>query len=372
MARENRQLIETLESEFARIRSESGTTEEDKYRTVRDMAEFLGADATLLSRYRAGERPVSRRSAILFAERLRRGQSMEEQRILIDRLLSAKNSQSKDDISVVNWFTQRGHKGFLMVVSFNEPPVLRTKSELVKNVALAVAKGLSYAIVYPFSLRDAEERRLPLPIQMYLMKVWVGVQDLYATLLTTALDDIECTWKEEAPNIRKIAVLKERLTEAAARIQIYKLIDGPASASCNCAKMPAIGYRLFYCRNHEDSGPGAPEIWQWNNSRGAATMLQRQPEQFEIEAIETLLYPIPQHYEEPARDAQDSKWTLPNDEDLKAYSDKDESTRSHLAPNSLRWEVAKVKSKNPAQEIDRIIALARAGEVVSKKEGKNV
>jgi transcriptional regulator with XRE-family HTH domain len=349
MPPENQQFIEILESEFARVRNDSGSAD-DKYRTIKEMAEFLDIDPTLLSRYRLGVRTISHRFAYQFAEHLR--SDADEQKKLVERLLSAKPTHSDDEIQVQKWFQERGRNGFLLLVQFFEPPVLGKTNPLLENVARAVAGGLCYGIMFPFSLSDTTNKDLPLPLQEYLRKVWLGVQDLYSELLSWTLEEVARIREEGASN-SKDRDLKKALRSAADRLKVFKIKD--ANETTGSGKMPEIGYRRFYCRDHRASSESKRELWQWNTTPDGAKMLQRKAEDFELEAVEALLYPVPQEFQEQEEATRSHELRLPTDQQLLEFQRADRRRiKLRLAPEQVRWEVAEIEGCDVEQVIEAI------------------
>lgn len=300
MARENRQLMEILDQEFTRLRQSGGGT----FRTLREMAIHLGIDPTMLSRFKSGDRPIPHNWATKFAERLVSDDPIRQQE-LADRLFAAKPPREDADIAVAKWFEERGRPGYLMLVEFFEPPVLRTRSSLSEDVAAAVARGMCYGILCPFSARESADPEMPLPLRNYLMLIWDAVQSLYLLLLQLTLEQAKEDWSKDGSEN-----LQEKLEEAAGRLRLYRAVDGDGN------KAPAIGHRLFYCRDLNTNPLGDPELWQWNTTPVGEQMLKRHMEAFEREAVEALLYPLPQWAESQPGGMG---CRLPRNQDMSSY-----------------------------------------------------
>jgi hypothetical protein len=328
-----------------------------EYKTIQEKAARLKIGPTLLSRYLLGDRFVSANSAQQIAVSLY-PDSPEDQRSLIEKLLAARPAQTEGETLVQSWFETRGHKGFLMVVLFNEPPVLKASSDLVEDVARAVADGLSYAMMLPFHLSDIGNDSLPVAIRNYVKTVAESITDLYSALIESVLKHTACTWLEnDDPAKRTEQTLRRDLIQAAARIRFYQVKEDDDERCHRCARMPAIGFRLFYCRDHHDDAPqGNPELWQWNSTPGGDTMLQRRVERFEISAVESLLYPVPQVFERLAPDSADGVWALPTNAQLDAFHQASrKGISSSFLPTRLGWEEAEVANTNLSKIIDDLV-----------------
>jgi hypothetical protein len=336
MSRENHKLFEILEGEFARLRREKV----GDFRTLRQMAKHLGVDASLLSRYKIGDRPVSHSWAEKFALQLRPDDDT-ARRALADSIFAAKPPREDGELEVANWFGEHGHKGFLMLVEFFEPPVLQARTELSEDVAAAIVRGMCYGIICPFSEQEATNIKLPLPLRTYLQRVWDDILTLYSLLLELAFENIVDNW----PESRDRGERRKELNDCAERLRVYRAIDGDVSV------LPAIGHRLFFCQDHSNPNhPGKPEFWQWNTTAVGERMLKRRAEAFELEAIESLLYPIPQWFQEQA---QQEEYVLPKDNQLEMHY---QANRHRLRPGgqfpaSRRWGLVEDQAKID-EEID--------------------
>jgi hypothetical protein len=318
----NKPFNQLLEEEFDRVRANENDAE--RYRTVRDMAAFWEIDPTLLSRYRKGERPVSRAHAKRLALKFRSDPS--EQEALIERILTTHGAEHSTEVEVRKWFERNGHERFLMLVLFYEPPALTSQSELIEMVAQSVVNGLCYGVCFPYSERDLASTQFPVPLTQYLLEVWSRVQELYGSLLRRIFEIERDNNSNLAP-----ADLEKALEKAAKRLRLYKVKDSnnPYPESY----IPAVGYRLFYCRNFPlDDSPSVPQLWQWNTSSNGVTMLQRTTGKLEIDAVEAALYPIVQRFESDSH-------SLPQNGDLNKQFNSDGSLRrARRAPAILRWE----------------------------------
>ena len=321
----NRPLIEILDQEFDRLRSEG----KGEFATHQDMAEFLRLDKAALSHYRSGERALTRRKAHQLAERLR--DSVEERRELAERLFIAHPESAAAQIAVRDWFLRRGNSDYLMLVEFRELPAVRPlgeKAYLARDVAQAVADGLTYAMLLPFDPKSAGVQALE-PVRAYIAKLQAHVIQTYGAILEHVLEHVAYSSQRSKPK-QNGEELKKRLVAAASRLKLY-VLKGSDGSGC-----PAIGYRLFYIEKRQPEGWEA-ERWEWISSGGGEQMIQKESSTEELEATRIRFFPIPDFWRRKGRLPETGAEMI----DFSTDGDNRYYAESYNLQGSPRWEVYK-------------------------------
>ncbi len=286
---DNKQLTELLDREFLELeRAGKGP-----FPTVQKMAAHLGMDKASLSRYRSGDRLLTRKKAQLIASKLRT--TKQSVQALAEQLFAAKPEVAAHQIEVLDWFEERKREGCLMAVEFRELPVVRptgSKAHLAKAVAEAVAAGLNYPMFFPFHLGTPENSKIAAPLRSYLSDLRTHVINTYASRLENVLEHVHGEASEAEDN----EALKKKLVDASKRLKLYTLNAGSMSAC------PAIGYRLFYVEEHEPANHGqtAPrgtaQRWEWVSLQERDQMVLKGSSQAELEATAIRFFPVVEYW----------------------------------------------------------------------------
>jgi len=293
------------------------------------MAEFLGLDKAALSHYRSGERALTRRKAQQLADRLR--DSIEGQRELAERLFVAHPESAAAQIAVRDWFLQRGTSDYLMLVEFRELPAVRPHGErayLARDVAQAVAGGLTYAMLLPFDLKSTGVQSLE-PVRAYIAKIQAHVIQTYGAILEHVLEHVAYSYQRSKAK-KNGEALKKRLVAAASRLKLY-VLKGSDGSSC-----PAIGYRLFYIEKRQPEGWEA-ERWEWISSGGGEQMIHKESSPEELEATRIRFFPIPDFWRRRGQLPGTSAEMI----DFSSDADNRYYTESYNLQGGPLWEVYK-------------------------------
>jgi len=277
----NERLITILDREFRRL-EKSG---ERPFTTVQLMAERLGLDKASLSRFRQGQRDLTRKKAIQIAKRFRQGDDAAALE-LADELMAASTAPPEHEIKVVEWLKERKREGCLMLVEFRELPVVRPgggKQHLAKEVAAAVVGGQNYGMFFPYNLANASSIEMPTPLVSYLLNLRSSVISTYVSIREHILEEVF----HQKPTLEE-GELRIALTDAIKRLKLYVLAQ-PDSSTC-----PAIGYRLFYVEE-DDSNPQA-QRWEWISLHDGDQMIQKQSTEQELEATAIRFFPVVEYW----------------------------------------------------------------------------
>lgn len=345
----NSALADILDKWFTRRFGEEGRPE-----TLSEMAEKLGLEKATLSRLRSGKLAVNRWHATRIADRLCKDPREREQ--LVNVLLEAQPALPDDQRVVSQWFEERAKPDVLMIVEFREPPALTPGTgRTPKPVARAIAKGMSYAMVFPYPnpnpkrksgtsperVSEPPEVGLPIALHSFLNLVFTNVKGTYFAILQQVLEIVYAEGVAELEGKRKERAeldLKERLMEAAGRLQLYYL---HGDEHCLC---PGIGHRMFYIEDHSgDENRVRRESWEWRTVEGADQMVQKLPSpEIELQVAAERFQPIIQFWSDgevhPAR--------LPaNDEEMYNPVNRFASLISETGARGARWVVYRPRNE---------------------------
>jgi hypothetical protein len=328
-----RTVAEVLDSEFSRLRAEGKKGLE----TLTGQARFLKIDKTALSRFRSGRRPLTRVRAEQISALLRTKAGRGEVDELADELVAARRVLAAHQVAVEKWFSNEELNESLLLVEFREPPAVRLDGptqSLVDAVGTAIAKGLSYAMLFPFNL-DAGAPRLPVPVRLYLAEVKDSLFETYYAIQNDLLLEVY-----EAN--RGKSDLNDKLSEATRRFRLYglKTLPGDTNNQPADSRCPAIGYRLFFLKYRERD---RAEQWEWVSANSVAPMIKKDSSKDELRAVAVRFSPIIEYWEQ--------KHDLPTTAELLAFSEEIENQRGYRASLDLGEPLWEVIDKRSDEEI---------------------
>jgi hypothetical protein len=320
MAKEiNTRLMSILESEFQRIRDRENAPE--KYKTIGDMAIFLGILPSAMSHYRNSNRFLGRTTARDLANRLRsdhHGGRAEERETLAEQLYAARPVGADTEAAAQEWLRGIGNPGHLLLVEFRDFPSARPYStnravsdEMAKEAGQAVARGLHYALLNPFPRSFQNLVSVPAHLKNYINSIEEAINGTYQRILAETYYQVVCDHQNT-----KTEALEKSLNSAKKRLRVYRWQNDISDAqSCAITSCPGLGYKLFYHRE----GDKTPEIWQWLSTDNGERLLQKKADEQEIAAIECRFYPIRDFFEEKRISEEEAY--LPSNDELKHFAD---------------------------------------------------
>ena len=335
----NARFVDLLERELDRLRATKRTG--TPLKSLTEIASFLGINATVLSKYRRGERFVTPKVARQIAAKLRSqetGGTEEDRTELCLKLLAAVPQIGAGDTEAKRWINDRGAPGNLLFAEFRDLPAGRPfgpHEDLARDVGRAVANGLSYGLFWPFAVPSLGDSQIPFPIRIYLAEIWNGVQGAYRRILAGAFE----AESRETSDASKDA-LREKLHAVTHRLRVYVVGGDSISSIGPC---PGLGYKLFFVRDKDRP----PELHQWSSTDAGEKIVQKRTNENELAAVESRFYPIPECFieSEPAH--------LPDSDEMQAHTDFDSAdVPIGVAAASSRWVCHEVISQ---EALDRMI-----------------
>ena len=289
-------LINIIDREFRRIERQGGTP----CKTVHEMAVLLGINKTLFSKLRSGDRTLSPKTARRIAEMLRREMQPKEIEDLYEELMQYTSNASAPLKRIVQWFDEHSEHGMLLCVEFRETPVVYPqggKAAVAEVVGKALAKGLTYMMIFPFSIDRSSLSQLPSATRDYLESLWRQVGKTYIHILDEACHQVMTLEENKQLNAME---LKESLSQILSRFKLYHLTKEATPSSC-----PGIGYRLFYTETLDglsaingDGGEYHGQRWEWISHDNGDYMMAKTPSIEELEAVIVRYFPILEHWRE--------------------------------------------------------------------------
>ena len=315
---ENVALNKIFESIFSRARQLGLGT----FSTLEEKAKLLGIDKPSLSRYGSGSRDITRKRAERIAVNVAKELQLseEEARDLANQLEGARLPQTDTQIKVQRWFAEHASPGWLMLVEFREPPMARRRN-VVETIARAVASGMSYGMLYPFKVGEAQAARLPQPVRRYLEDVRSELIGLYQLILNAAFEETI----DHSTAVSR-ADQRAELIEVTKRLRLYQLKE-PGASAC-----PAIGYRLFFVA-HQDRTDQV-ERWEWISTSDGDQMIKKDASVLELRATWTRYFPIVEYWHRRKNLPQTT-------EDLTTFAAQRELSihKQRFELNGTHWEV---------------------------------
>lgn len=172
---------------------------------------------------------------------------------------------------VSEWFATRS-KNILMICEFRECPDLRSGAGAISSeMARAVAAGLCYAMVFPFSYPAPEF--LPTTLRAYLDQIYLSCANTYNTILRQTLEIVHeqiCGAGDRKRGENVAGSLEQKLSEVVDRLKLYHLADEQEQLC------PTIGHRLFYVEDRsDDNGVSRRESWEPLTIEGVDHVVER-------------------------------------------------------------------------------------------------
>jgi hypothetical protein len=347
MARESSQFGVLLEQEFQRIRDLKG---DDLWaRTSRGMAGVLKIPPSTISHYRAGTRFPNEDNVQEIAKILRseeNGGDEASRRALVDALLAARPTRSDSQLEAQTWLRNVGKETHLLLVEFRDfpsaspnNPSREVAKEMAQEAGKAVAKGLSYALLNPFTPAYQKSVSELTELTNYLNSLCRAIRDTYKRILEEAYHQVIL---DHPDNVTR---QEEEFGEIKKRLRMYRWAEPPSQQNDSPDCCAGIGYKLLY---HVE-GSETPELWHWLSPPHGETVIRKPHYMPEILAVEEGFYPILQMFGETGQ--------FPTTSEMEAYA-KRESRRS-------LWEETNESTDSRVDSIAREKAKARG----KKSEG---
>jgi hypothetical protein len=329
----NDALIELLNREFDRIRLSDG---QDKYRSINEMADFLGIQPSTLSHYRTSKRLLGSKAARDFADRLRadryEGMNAQKREELAAELLSTRPSKPGDK-EVQDWLRSIGARENMLLVEFRALPAARPSGPsptLAADVGHAIASGLVYGLLLPFPERFNELKSVNEEQIAFVGFLRKNLIETYRAILEESLDAAFRAGSKEDKALREVA----------SRLRVYALaFDRTWNDLC-----PGLGYKLFLHRKAKSS-----RILQWISYDDSHRLIAHDPGETERRAIEARFYPLIGYF--------DDNDELPSTQKINEYIESDYARPDHypawielevMNSTELKKLIAKVKRLAPS------------------------
>jgi hypothetical protein len=283
--------------------------------SLADIAAVLDVDSTALSRYRSNKRHLTEAKARVWAEQLLPGQS-ERWDDLTAELLGTQPTQAESLREARAWIRGLGAKGKLLIVEFREPPAISAEgghNDLAVDVALSVANGLNYALIFPFPWNIQDHVEVPGRLRSYIERVRDSILKTVITVAEEMADHFHSNLPTNPSEIDKKKLVEE-INHSISRLKVYYFPDSHKESSC-----PGLGYRTFLVDGFDQKdgewAPVSPEVWQWISTEKGERLVRKLVSEDELEIARARYYPIVQFFEE--------KKTLPDQPGLDEFVNTD-------------------------------------------------
>jgi hypothetical protein len=261
--------------------------------SVADVAGLFGISSTAFYKFKSGERFVTQSTAQKMANSWQKKAKKDdaERDALITEFMATVPKPDAGNAEACAWIEARERNKSVVVGEFRDLPVARPTGphdDLADNMGRAVARGVVYAMVLPFSISWIGAP-VPLRLRNYLSSMCSFVGDAYQNLLgrTFAAVVKDYIAKKEPGAATDESALKEQLLEARKRLRLYVLKDETDKAG-QIGKCPGFASKVFLVRDRNSQ----PEVWIWVSTQTGERVLCKKSDESEILALESRFYPI--------------------------------------------------------------------------------
>jgi len=205
-------------------------------------------------------------------------------------LLAARPIRTDSQIEARDWLQSIGKEGHLLLVEFRDFPSASSNNpsreianEMAQEVGKAVAKGLSYALLNPFSPNYQKSLTLTALTEStnYLNSLCSSIRDTYKWILEEAYHQVILD------NPGNVTYQENEFRE------MYRWADPPSGQNDSPDCCPGIACKLFY-----HVGGSEPELLHWLSAPQGEAVIRRPHYMPEILAVEEGFYPILQKFDE--------------------------------------------------------------------------
>jgi len=323
---------------------------------TKDKAELFGVGATVFSKYRNGEREVTKVAAKKMADRWMQAASKSEAERdeLAERLYATARGPDAGNAEALAWIRSLAQPDRLVLGEFRDLPVARPTGPhdgLADDMGHAIAKGLNYAMIWPFSeLCMSPSSTGDLHQRNYLSSMWSFVEAAYQNLMgQLAAAIIEGYAAELDPTEAwDMQTLKGLLVKASTRLRLYRLKKDAAGQLGPC---PGFASKVFLVC---DRG-GQAQVWIWVSAQDAEHVIRKKSDETEILALASRFYPI--------RECFELNGTLPDTAELDQFFSDDRNEGPEQSP----WEESSLSAHTLNRIFDREISIN--GQAASRKAG---
>lgn len=279
---ENTQLIKLIETEFKLINEGLEQQGKQTYRTAASQAQLLQVTPSALSHYKNSVRFMSRELAVQFAQKLRETlgtrNSPEEIEVLAAALFAARPVGSAAQAKAGDWLRGIGQPDHLLIGEFRDLPIIRPGLKLsdmsiclTEEISESIAKGLSYAMLFPYTKGLLMNDHLPRPFRELLARLY---ESLVATYLHILKGAIACSHGTSSLGHNQSGNV-DTAVEIRNRFRIYSWRDNSDDQQDTKSKVlagcPSTDNKTFYYVDPDKQ----IQTWQWISTPEGEQLIQK-------------------------------------------------------------------------------------------------